>query len=219
MKLHEKIYYCRKRAGLSQEELSGRVGVSRQAVSKWETGESVPETGKLAALAAALGVTVDWLLSEDEPEQPRYDYGYGGGQASGAEGEPESGGRPKGGSAQDWVDTLPRYLRGFARRWGWLAGVYIALSGLPFVLIGAIAAAVSNRMFSSFGNSLNSFGFGSGMFGSAIEVDGVMIPVEGSVTLSNPMAPFAAALIIIGAVLIVSGTVLAVVLKRKSAGK
>lgn len=217
MKLHEKIYYCRKRAGLSQEELSGRVGVSRQAVSKWETGESVPETGKLAALAAALGVTVDWLLSEDEPEQPRYDYGYGGGQAACAEGEPESGGRPKGGSAQDWVDTLPRYLRGFARRWGWLAGVYIALSGLPFVLIGAIAAAVSNRMFSSFG-AFDDFRSISGL-GGMIEVGGITIPMEGSVTLSNPMAPFAAALIIIGAVLIVSGTVLAVVLKRKSAGK
>ena len=217
MKLHEKIYYCRKRAGLSQEELSGRVGVSRQAVSKWETGESVPETGKLAALAAALGVTVDWLLSEDEPEQPRYDYGYGGGQAAGVEGEPESGGRPKGGSAQDWVDTLPRYLRGFARRWGWLAGVYIALSGLPFVLIGAIAAAVSNRMFSSFG-AFDDFRSISGL-GGMIEVGGITIPMEGSVTLSNPMAPFAAALIIIGAVLIVSGTVLAVVLKRKSAGQ
>ena len=217
MKLHEKIYYCRKKAGLSQEELSGRVGVSRQAVSKWETGESVPETGKLTALAAALGVTVDWLLSEDEPERPRYDYGYGGGQASGAEGGPESGGRPKGGSAQDWVDTLPRYLRGFARRWGWLAGVYIALSGLPFVLIGAIAAAVSNRMFSSFG-AFDDFRSISGL-GGMIEVGGVTIPMEGSVTISNPMAPFAAALIIIGAVLIVSGTVLAVVLKRKSSGK
>ena len=69
MKLHEKIYYCRKKAGLSQDALSERLGISRQAVSKWETGESVPETGKLAALAAALGVSVDWLLSEDEPEE------------------------------------------------------------------------------------------------------------------------------------------------------
>lgn len=39
MKLPEKILYCRKRAGLSQEELAGRLGVSRQAVSKWETGD------------------------------------------------------------------------------------------------------------------------------------------------------------------------------------
>ena len=71
MKLSEKILYCRKRAGLSQEALAERLGVSRQAVSKWETGEALPETGKLAALAAALGVTVDWLLSEAEPEEPQ----------------------------------------------------------------------------------------------------------------------------------------------------
>ena len=40
MKLYEKILYCRKRAGLSQEALAERLGVSRQAVSKWETGVS-----------------------------------------------------------------------------------------------------------------------------------------------------------------------------------
>ena len=71
MKLPEKILYCRKRAGLSQEALAERLGVSRQAVSKWETGEALPETGKLATLAAALGVSVDWLLSEDESEAPQ----------------------------------------------------------------------------------------------------------------------------------------------------
>ena len=71
MKLSKKILYCRKRAGLSQEALAERLGVSRQAVSKWETGEAMPEAGKLAALAAALGVSVDWLLSEDEPEELR----------------------------------------------------------------------------------------------------------------------------------------------------
>ena len=71
MKLHEKIYYYRKKAGLSQDALAEQLGISRQAVSKWETGESVPETGKLAALASALGITVDWLLSEAEPEETR----------------------------------------------------------------------------------------------------------------------------------------------------
>ena len=56
MKLHEKIYYYRKKAGLSQDALAEKLGVSRQAISKWETAESVPETGKLAALASALGI-------------------------------------------------------------------------------------------------------------------------------------------------------------------
>ena len=41
MNLHEKIYYCRRRAGLSQDALAEAVGVSRQAVSKWELGGSL----------------------------------------------------------------------------------------------------------------------------------------------------------------------------------
>jgi len=40
MKLNERIYYCRKRTGLSQEALAEKIGVSRQAISKWETGDS-----------------------------------------------------------------------------------------------------------------------------------------------------------------------------------
>jgi transcriptional regulator with XRE-family HTH domain len=43
MKLQDKILYCRKKAGLSQEQLAERIGVSRQAISKWETGDAVPE--------------------------------------------------------------------------------------------------------------------------------------------------------------------------------
>lgn len=65
MKLNEKIYWCRKRAGLSQESLAERIGVSRQSISKWETGEASPEISKLPLLASAFGVTVDWLLSEE----------------------------------------------------------------------------------------------------------------------------------------------------------
>lgn len=59
MNLSEKIYACRRRAGLSQEALAEKLDVSRQAISKWECGEAIPETTKLVSLAAALGVTVD----------------------------------------------------------------------------------------------------------------------------------------------------------------
>lgn len=62
MKLSEKIYYCRKKAGKSQEALAEELGVSRQAVSKWETGEAEPEIKKLRLLAEVFGVTTDWLL-------------------------------------------------------------------------------------------------------------------------------------------------------------
>lgn len=69
MKLHEKIYYCRKKSGLSQEALAEKIGVSRQAVSKWETADAVPEIGKLRALCEIFEVTADWMISDDEPDE------------------------------------------------------------------------------------------------------------------------------------------------------
>ena len=57
------IIGARRRAlGLSQEQLAEKLGVSRQAVSKWETGESLPDTDKLLPLASALEMTADELL-------------------------------------------------------------------------------------------------------------------------------------------------------------
>ena len=64
MKLNEKIYYYRKRAKLSQEELAAQVGVSRQAVSKWETGTADPSTSNLLALAKLFGVSAEELLRQ-----------------------------------------------------------------------------------------------------------------------------------------------------------
>ena len=52
----------RAQRGLSQEQLAEQVGVSRQAVSKWEVGDAIPDTDKLVPLARALGITVDELL-------------------------------------------------------------------------------------------------------------------------------------------------------------
>ena len=77
MKLSEKIIYCRKKAGLSQLDLADKLGVSRQSVSKWETGESNPDVTKIPLLAKEFGISADWLLSEDEPEEPLVDMAIG----------------------------------------------------------------------------------------------------------------------------------------------
>lgn len=66
MKLSEKIFHCRQRAGLSQETLAEQLGVSRQAVSRWECGETMPEPMKILAIARAFGVSTDWLLDEEK---------------------------------------------------------------------------------------------------------------------------------------------------------
>ena len=71
MKLSEKLYQLRRQAGLSQEQAAEQLGVSRQSVSKWEGGQSVPEADKLAAISRLYGVTTDYLLLEDAPLQAR----------------------------------------------------------------------------------------------------------------------------------------------------
>lgn len=58
----QRLVDCRKAASLSQEALAAQLGVSRQAVSKWERSESSPDTDNLIALAALYGVSLDELL-------------------------------------------------------------------------------------------------------------------------------------------------------------
>jgi len=60
----------RREHGLSQEELAEKLGVSRQAVSKWERAESSPDTDNLIALARLYGVTLDVLLGLHLPQTP-----------------------------------------------------------------------------------------------------------------------------------------------------
>ena len=64
MSLAEKIAYLRKRNSLSQEELSERLDVSRQAVSKWEAAESVPDIANLVRISALFGVSVDFMVKD-----------------------------------------------------------------------------------------------------------------------------------------------------------
>ena len=71
MELYEKLYELRRASGMSQEELAEKLGVSRQAVSKWESGATQPELGKLIELSKLYSVSVDELLSLEhaKPEQ------------------------------------------------------------------------------------------------------------------------------------------------------
>lgn len=57
--------YLRRERGLSQEEVAERIGVSRQAVAKWETGATTPDLENSIALAEFYGVTLDNLVKFD----------------------------------------------------------------------------------------------------------------------------------------------------------
>ena len=71
MRLGERISQYRRSLGISQEELGARLGVSRQAVSKWETGAATPDMANLMALAREFGVSVAELTETPEPKKQK----------------------------------------------------------------------------------------------------------------------------------------------------
>lgn len=145
MKLQEKIYYCRKKAGYSQEALAEQLGVSRQAISKWENGDAEPEISKLRLLAQAFDVTADWLLTDEEPEEPyekeRVIYSTYGSDSNSN-------------SNSNWVESVPGVFGKLIKRYGWLFGVYVAASGASLVFIGGLMRYMTRRFFSGFQSNL-----------------------------------------------------------------
>ena len=67
MRLSQNIAGLRHAAGWSQEELAARLDVTRQSVSKWESGQSVPDAERLVKLSELFGGSVDFLLKGDGP--------------------------------------------------------------------------------------------------------------------------------------------------------
>ena len=245
MKLSDKIWVCRKKAGLSQEALAEKIGVSRQAISKWETGEAAPEITKLPLLARTFQVTADWLLDdeagfdEDVPEEEPVP------EASAPE-EPVGAtiDRPSPEPVQtypEWIDHLPGVLGRMLKKYGWIFGVRMAISGALFTGMGMVGKAMFNSMTSSFGMdglfpatpySGVTFYDEAGnvidpsqwdMFSSAVQSMGAgsspgYSPFGGmnlSVSMSNPADILCNFIIVIGLVMLIGGLFLAWYLKKK----
>lgn len=68
MEFQDRLHHLRRERGMSQEDLAEVVDVTRQAVQKWESGASKPDMGNLIALSRYFGVTLDWLITGEEPE-------------------------------------------------------------------------------------------------------------------------------------------------------
>ncbi|MCI8646571.1 MAG: helix-turn-helix transcriptional regulator [Firmicutes bacterium] len=66
MNFSEKLLTLRKAKGLTQEQLAEQLDISRQSVSKWESGQASPELEKIAALSAIFDVTTDYLLKSSD---------------------------------------------------------------------------------------------------------------------------------------------------------
>lgn len=220
MKLNEKIYWCRKRAGLSQESLAERIGVSRQSISKWETGEASPEISKLPLLASAFGVTADWLLSEEgvPEEEPATD------QAPEASVAPQPVSAP---AWPGWVESLPGFIGRAIKQFGWLHGVRMAIGNALFAAFGLLMRAVG----SSFDNSLSDPFSASGSvtwydeFGQVVDpplhaediYSSLGMDGAGSAFVASgadPLAMISGFVIFIGVAGMIAGIVLAVALRR-----
>lgn len=186
MNLHEKILRCRKKTGLSQEALAEKIGVSRQAVSKWETGEAVPELNKIVILAEVFDVTTDWLLKAGS--EPRVE---------------DETARLGTAEQRTWLDALPSVIGRLVKTYGWLAGVYLAVIGLGFTALGALARHMVRRMMMGSG----SFGFSGRMFHD---------PFSMHITADDPVSIMGGFIMGSGIVMLLAGIFLAVFLKRRA---
>lgn len=74
MSLAKKMIELRKQNGLSQQDLADRLGVSRQAISRWETGAVQPLADSVKSLAQVFQVSTDYLLNDDlnDPTPPHF---------------------------------------------------------------------------------------------------------------------------------------------------
>lgn len=66
MELKDKLQLMRKQNGYSQEQLADKIGIARQTISKWETGQAVPELNGLIQLSNLYGVTIDRMVKEND---------------------------------------------------------------------------------------------------------------------------------------------------------
>lgn len=274
MKLNEKINRCRKKAGMSQEVLAEKLGVSRQAISKWELGTALPELDNLLAISRLFGVTTDWLLSDEEEETDSEDTKEEStptekqtisdehdpvaealkssrmaqeseqwGQAdpkfdTNPDGTRDYGGFRNSGSP---YSGIPGTLGKYAKKFGWLLGVYISFIGAGLTALGGIAKFIVNHMVSGFTSSVQSM---TGSFGGGTEIGvltengewmelpsdmateifgsfdgmsgGYASPADSMISFAenNPVSILASIMIFAGTVMIIGGIILACYLYR-----
>lgn len=140
MTLGEKIQELRRRSGMSQDTLAEVLDVSRQAVSKWERDEAVPETDKIVRIAKVFSVSTDHLLLEETP-QP----------AAAPIPQPHNSGSSVG-------DRLERFVRRHGYKAGYVmmaVGAFVCIIGL---LVMCLVPGFASGIFDSFRGTTDSMG-------------------------------------------------------------
>lgn len=138
MTIGERIAFKRKELGLSQEALGEKMGVSRQSIYKWESDAALPEIEKLVKLSREFGVSVGWLLGEEDdaperqeltPEQLAMVEEIVGRYLNARRAEEAA---PPDGAEQDTAEPPKQ------KRLRWLRGISVGL-----ILLGAVATAAN----------------------------------------------------------------------------
>lgn len=128
IRIADRLVELRREKGWSQEELAAKLGVSRQAVSKWERAESSPDTDNLIALARLYQISLDGLLLHDAPERGEDDLE----------------------AAAAWQRTLEEERAAAREKWGWLLTLVLMVS-LPLLCswlhIGPLYAVVVTMVY------------------------------------------------------------------------
>lgn len=167
MKLYEKITLYRKKNGLSQEELAEKIGVSRQAVSKWETGDALPEITKLKSLADTFNVTVDFLLDDEKEEFLQQ-----------SDSPSVSVLDKYADKIDDCVDNISNKSGTFFKKYGWISGIVLILFGIYRIVINIFTIAPIFE-FNFFDSSISGFALILSIFqiliGIAFIVGGIII--------------------------------------------
>lgn len=120
MKLNEKIIFLRKEKNMSQVDLADALGISRQTVSKWENGDSLPDVTNLQALAALFEVSTDELLNDEKTVSHK--------------------------NYPEWLDHLPGFMSSMVHKYGWLYGVNMMIGGAMFTGMGLLSRFMFRTM-------------------------------------------------------------------------
>lgn len=147
MTLGEKIQELRRTSAMSQDTLAEKLDVSRQAVSKWERDEAVPETDKIVRIAQVFGVSTDYLLLDEaprpQPQQPRQTE------------QPRQGKSPG--------DKLERFIR----RHGYKVGYFCIVFGVLLCVISLLVMLIIPGIFSGVFDAAKGTGDAVEDFGSS----------------------------------------------------
>jgi len=126
MTFGEKLQVLRQKAGMSQDALAEKRNVSRQAVSRWERDETMPETEKVILIADLFGVTTDYLLrqtAEKKTARPAVEQ-----------------------QKKDWIDKLAYIVKtkGYLAGWLLIAWGVLDLIGVLWMVLMALGVGVGS---------------------------------------------------------------------------